>query len=104
MNQILMTMQEICPGIDMAGVKKKIHGLRTQYRKELRNMTSTKKSGAGADEIVSPKWVYFNDLNFLNEGEAIRESTSSLDCTQMTTITGESVQYYSQDTVSYIIM
>lgn len=40
-------------------VKKKINSLRSNYRKEFKKIVQSKRSGAGTDEMYTPKsWVY----------------------------------------------
>jgi hypothetical protein len=46
-------------------VHKKINGLRTAYRRELKKITDSTKSGIGTDDIYVPSLWYFDDLDFL---------------------------------------
>ena len=48
-------------------VKKKFNSLRTNFRKELKKMRYSKKSGAGTDEIYDPTLWYFNEMSFLQD-------------------------------------
>ncbi|XP_066983785.1 protein FAM200C-like [Macrobrachium rosenbergii] len=53
--------------------------LRSQYRKELKLINVSKKSGAGRGEVYVPKLWCFNELRFLDDGETQRECTSTMD-------------------------
>ncbi|XP_076047470.1 uncharacterized protein LOC143029012 [Oratosquilla oratoria] len=60
-------------------ITKKLHTRKTQFHREMTAIKASKKSGAGTEEIYTPKLWCFNNLLFLAEGEIIRASTSSLD-------------------------
>ena len=60
-------------------LKKKWNILHTQYRKEQKLFTKSKKSGSGTNDLYVPKFAYFEDLQFLNEGEIQTESKTSMD-------------------------
>ena len=62
-------------------IKKKLHTLRCQYRKEKQLFEKSTKSGAGTSDVYIPKLWCYNNLHFLHEGDINRESTSSLDHT-----------------------
>lgn len=72
----------IYKGIDAKATRetvvKKINNLRSCYKKELNKIKASEKSGAGTDEIYTPKLWYFNLLTFLMEQEIPRTSTSNL--------------------------
>lgn len=60
-------------------VKKKLNTLRSQYRKEVKQISTSKKSGASADDVYLPKLWCFNHLKFLNDGESQSVATSNMD-------------------------
>ena len=60
-------------------VKRKLGLLRNQHRREMRLITRSMKSGAGKEQVYTPKLWYFDMLSFLNSGDVIRRSVSSLD-------------------------
>ena len=60
-------------------LKKKWNILRTQYRKEQKLVINSKKSGSGTNDLYVPKFAYFEDLQFLNDGEIQRDSITSMD-------------------------
>lgn len=85
-NKRVAAINEITAGMNRSGlsvtaseVRKKIESIRSQYRRELRKLGKSKKSGAGADDIYTPILWCFDDLCFLNDGDSMRESVSSMD-------------------------
>ena len=65
-------------------IMKKLHTLKSQFLRERTAMKASHKSGAGTDELYTPKLWCFTELSFLAEGEVIRSSTSSFNETAMT--------------------
>ena len=62
-------------------VKKKLDSLRNQHQRELRLMCTSKKSGAGSDEIYTPKLWCFDILSFLNDGDSVWPAVSYMSST-----------------------
>ena len=60
-------------------IMKKLHTLRSQYRKEMKAVRASQKSGAATEDVYVPKLWCFDLLKFLDEGDVIRQSTSNLD-------------------------
>ncbi|MPC82559.1 hypothetical protein E2C01_077232 [Portunus trituberculatus] len=60
-------------------VVKKINNLRTTYRKELKKVQASKKSGAGAYDVYVPKLWYFENLAFLHDQETPREGLTNIE-------------------------
>ena len=67
-------IQEICELFQERGIiltaeqiNKKLTTLKSYYCKERGKLTSSKKSGAGADQVYTVKWKYFSHLDFLND-------------------------------------
>ncbi|XP_055622402.1 uncharacterized protein LOC129765969 [Toxorhynchites rutilus septentrionalis] len=50
-------------------VKRKINTLRSNYRKELKRIEDSKRSGTGADDVYSPSSWVFHALQFLSKFE-----------------------------------
>jgi hypothetical protein len=51
---------ERCPDADKNQlIKKKLNSLRTNFRKELKRIKDSEKSGTGADDVVEPTLWYF---------------------------------------------
>ncbi|XP_050501756.1 uncharacterized protein LOC126881503 [Diabrotica virgifera virgifera] len=66
--------------ITEADLKKKIHGLRTQYLAELRKIKRSKSSGAGADEVYVPTlWCYELLYFFQEDSYPERESATNFE-------------------------
>ena len=81
-NTLFQHMKALHDNCTLDIVKKKINTLRSQYRKEKKLLISSKKSGAGTDEIYATKLWCFSQLEFLTDGEIQRESTSTMDSLQ----------------------
>ena len=77
--ELLANIKIVNPMCSLEILKKKLNTLRSQYRKELKLMNASRKSGAGTDEVYVPKLWCFNELRFLDDGETQRESTSNMD-------------------------
>ncbi|KAF5301029.1 hypothetical protein FQR65_LT09012 [Abscondita terminalis] len=60
-------------------VKNKIDSLRGAFRKELKRMKESRRSGAGSEEIYQPHLWYFEHLTFLTDHETPRDAVSSID-------------------------
>ncbi|XP_066971896.1 uncharacterized protein [Macrobrachium rosenbergii] len=68
-NKRVAAINEITAGMNRSGlsvtaseVKKKIESIRSQFRRELRKLGKSKKSGPGADDIYTPILWCFDDL------------------------------------------
>lgn len=68
-------LREVDPTADREAVVKKINNLRSAYRKELRKVADSKRSGG--DSVYSPKLWYFHLLSFLLDQESPRAATSN---------------------------
>jgi len=62
----------------MTTLKKKINTLRSNFRKELKKINDSKRSGAGADDVYEPSSWVFEELTFLTNLEKPVESYSSI--------------------------
>lgn len=80
LRKILDCLKKQMPDVTSSDIKKKkLHTLRSQYRREMKLVKESSKSGAGAEEIYKPKLWCFDAFGFLYDGEEIRESISTLD-------------------------
>ncbi|KAF5279079.1 hypothetical protein FQA39_LY05757 [Lamprigera yunnana] len=64
-NNLLRKYREYYPDADKAQLVKKFNSLRTNFRKELKRIKDSEKSGAGTDDIIEPTLWYFEEMNFL---------------------------------------
>jgi len=72
-------MKEIDPQANRDLVRNKINSLRTSYRRELKKIKSSQKSGAGTDDIYEPSLWYFNEIDFLRGQVTQIQGKSTLD-------------------------
>ncbi|KAL1123966.1 hypothetical protein AAG570_001736 [Ranatra chinensis] len=68
-DELIRHYRKIEPNADREAIVKKINNLRTAYRKEVKKVNDTRKSGLGEEEGYVPKLWYFHLLDFLNEQE-----------------------------------
>ena len=78
MKQIWEKVKCLNERMTMEDIRKKINTLKGQFRKEIRALTLSKKSGCGED-VYTPKLWCFNLLFFLKDNAEVRDSSSSLD-------------------------
>ncbi|KAK5649984.1 hypothetical protein RI129_001013 [Pyrocoelia pectoralis] len=69
LKKLLQVYEIIKPGATIADVRRKINTLRSNYRKELKKIVNSKRSGAGADEVYVPSSWVFHALKFLHKCE-----------------------------------
>lgn len=60
-------------------VKKRINNMRSVFRKEMKKISESKRSGASADEVYSPQLWYYSLLLFLKDQETPRKSATNMD-------------------------
>ncbi|XP_050548015.1 uncharacterized protein LOC126909621 [Daktulosphaira vitifoliae] len=77
-SELLVVYKLIKPDASIDDVKKKINTLRSNFRKELKKIHESKRSGAGADDIYQPSSWLFEELAFLADLEKPVDSTSSI--------------------------
>lgn len=65
-------------GMDEKQLKSKIKTIKDVYRQELARIEKSQKSGAGIEEVYSPKLVWFNSAHFFREVLSTRKSQSNL--------------------------
>ncbi|KAG8316845.1 hypothetical protein J6590_040100 [Homalodisca vitripennis] len=61
---------------DRKGLIKKINSLRANFRKELRRIKKSERSGACSGEVVEPTLWYFHEMKFLTDLEEPTESVN----------------------------
>ena len=59
-------------------LKKKLNSMRTCFRRELKKLSDSQKSGAGADDVYEPSLWYFDALIFLRDQETPAQSQSTI--------------------------
>jgi len=65
--------------VNIYTTKKKINTLRSTYRRELKKVLASKKSGAGVEDIYVPSVWHFEDLGFLFDHEIQISGMSTID-------------------------
>lgn len=60
-------------------LKRKMTNIRTCYRRELKKVISSERSGAGADDIYLPALWYFDLFEFLRDLEVPGTSITTMD-------------------------
>ena len=73
--------RENYPDAEKQEVVKKINSLRTNFRKELKRIRDTEKSGAGAEDVEPTLW-YFDEMKFLVTQETPTATISTMDISQ----------------------
>lgn len=76
---LIEKLKEIFPQANREMVTKKINTLRTAYRKELKKLKESQKSGAGADEVYEPTLWYFDKLSFLEDQEQLVQGVTTME-------------------------
>lgn len=72
-------MKEVDPQANRDLVRTKINSLRTSYRRELKKITASQKSGAETNDVYKPNLWYFNEIDFLRDQETQMPKTSTVD-------------------------
>lgn len=67
--KLIPIYQKLKPNADEAEVRKKINALRTNYRKEVKKIITSRRSGCGEDEVYTPTSWVFHALQFLGNSE-----------------------------------
>jgi len=72
-------LKEIDSSATKSVVVKKINNLRSSYRKELKKIKESTRTGSGADDVYQPKLWYYNMLSFLDDQDTPRNSRSNIE-------------------------
>ncbi|KAG5877923.1 hypothetical protein JTB14_012001 [Gonioctena quinquepunctata] len=75
--KLLLFYKQTDPNATIDSVKKKINNLRCTFRKELKKLRKSKRSGEGSDNVHVPTLWYFNLLMFTADQEEPRTSISN---------------------------
>lgn len=67
--QLLECYQRIDPKANVDSMRRKMNGIRTCYRRELRKVERSEKAAKSANDIYVPHLWYFNELFFLRGNE-----------------------------------
>lgn len=76
LDKLLNIYKRLKPDCTISDVRKKINSLRSNYRKELKKIILSKRSGAGSEDIYTPKAWTFYCLKFLDRTEQPVDSVS----------------------------
>lgn len=74
--------KEIEPNANIENVKQRINNIRSVFRRELKKIEESTRSGADADELYIPNLWYFEDLEFLRDQELQISGTSTIEIDQ----------------------
>ncbi|KAF5272444.1 hypothetical protein FQA39_LY07912 [Lamprigera yunnana] len=78
-DRLITKLKEIEPDANKSSVVKKINNFRSNVRKEKKKRDMSRKSGAGTDNVYSPKLWYFDLFDFLGDQDVPSTSSSNLD-------------------------
>lgn len=70
--------KEMFPAADEKFVKAKIESLRASFRRELKKVRASKKTGSSTDDLYEPNLWYYDQLLFTTDPEIVRKGVSSL--------------------------
>ncbi|XP_050302772.1 uncharacterized protein LOC126740687 [Anthonomus grandis grandis] len=92
---LIEKLQTFNPVANRECVVKKINSLRTTYRKELKKVLDSERSGAGEEDIYVPHLWYYDITNFIRDHETPKNTKSNIEDMQVSdneSITLESAQ------------
>lgn len=75
--ELLGLYKTVDAGATVESVKNKINNMRSAFRKELKKVKMSKRSGSSADEIYTPSLWYYDLFLFTADQEECRETLSS---------------------------
>ncbi|KAG8276056.1 hypothetical protein J6590_073210 [Homalodisca vitripennis] len=75
---LLQITKETIPNADTNFVKRKVYNFRAAFRKEMRKVCDSTRSGASADDTYTPTLWYFELMKFTAEQEQPRKTKSNL--------------------------
>lgn len=78
---LIEKLQTVNPEANRDSVVKKINSLRTTYRKELKRVLESERSGAGEEDIYVPHLWYYELMNFIRDQEIPRSTKSNIEDT-----------------------
>jgi hypothetical protein len=78
-DSLVQLTREKIPEADLCFVKKKVDSIRASFRKELRRVRDSKRSGLSADDAYKPTLWYFDLLLFTADQDIARKSKRNLE-------------------------
>lgn len=75
---MIKKLQEVDNSATRDSVKKRIDSLRGCFRKELKKVMQSKKSGSGTEDIYKPHLWYYEYLLFLTDQETPRSTVTNI--------------------------
>lgn len=76
---LLGKYKEKYPDATREDVTKKFNSLRTNFRKELKRINDSKRTGTSTDDVEEPTLWYFEEMSFLTDQEVVQKSSSTMD-------------------------
>ena len=86
---LLEKYRERYPKAAVEDVKKKFNALRTNFRKEMKKVENSKKSGAGSEDLYEPTLWYYSEMEFLKDQETPSESICTINYPEYSDSAGE---------------
>jgi Alcohol dehydrogenase transcription factor Myb/SANT-like. len=81
-DKLLDAYKKTEPYANVDSLKKRLANIRTCYRRELKKVEKSQRSGAGSEEEYIPTLWYFEALDFLRDQEVQIPGVSSIDLEQ----------------------
>jgi hypothetical protein len=82
--ELVTKCKEQFPTADKEFVMKKIHAFRCNFRRELKKVIQSQKSGTSADDVYVPTLWYYDLLSFIADSEIPRRGKSNMDLVDVT--------------------
>ena len=76
-NKLIEKCKKRYPTANKDFVTRKIHSLRCSFRRELKKVQLSKRSGSSANNVYIPTLWYYNSLKFITDCEISRERRES---------------------------
>lgn len=93
-NNLIEKLKQIDPDANREKVVKKINVFRTNYKRDLKKVKKSEKSGAGADSVFESSLWYFEKLKFLEDQECSREGICTMDNESVNVICENFIIYF----------
>lgn len=77
--ELIKKCKEKFPNANKDFVVKKIHTMRCSFRRELKKVINSVRSGSGTDEVYVPSLWYYDMLSFIADSEMPRKGTSNIE-------------------------
>nr|CAD7406610.1 unnamed protein product [Timema poppensis] len=98
--KLLELYHERYPKATREDLAKKFNSLRTNFRKDLKKMNDSKKSGAGAEEVYESTLWYFDSMKFLIDQETPSDSINTCEDESEGSVVDFSVIHDTENAVS----